>query len=364
MSLVLPEIILVEPPRLDDARGGFVQTIEARQGLKIACLEEIAWQQGLIDDEGCAHAERHRRTDYGDYLGQLLYSGGSAHEHRPKAGGSARLKESWWGFYLMQTLEETGAVDGLVSSASFWFPEALIESAWHGHAPFAFWLIAALKPRQFVELGTHHGFSYLSFCQAAERNGLDARGYAVDTWRGDEHAGFYDDEVYTRLQDRHDPRYGGFSRLVRSTFDEALPHFAEKSIDLLHIDGRHFYEDVKHDFESWKNKLSDRAIVLLHDTNVRERGFGVFRLWEELREQYPAFEFLHGHGLGVLGIGTELPEPVNQLFAAAPDAGRSARMREIYARLGSAIEERVSAREPDDGPAPARRRAGADLPAR
>ena len=191
-----------------------------------------------------------------------------------------------------------------------------------------------------MELGTHHGFSYLSFCQAAERSGLDARGYAVDTWRGDEHAGFYDDEVYTWLRDRHDPRYGGFSRLVRSTFDEALPHFAENSIDLLHIDGRHFYEDVKHDFESWKNKLSDRAIVLLHDTNVRERGFGVFRLWEELREQYPAFEFLHGHGLGVLGIGTELPEPVNQLFAAAPDAGRSARMREIYARLGSAIEER------------------------
>jgi O-antigen biosynthesis protein len=240
----------------------------------------------------------------------------------------------------MQTLEETGAVDGFVSSASFWFPEALIESAWHEHAPFAFWLIAALKPRQFVELGTHHGFSYLSFCQAAERSGLDASGYAVDTWRGDEHAGFYDDEVYTQLRDRHDRRYGGFSRLVRSTFDEALSYFAEKSVDLLHIDGRHFYEDVKHDFESWKNKLSDRAIVLLHDTNVRERGFGVFRLWEELREQYPAFEFLHGHGLGVLGIGTELPEALNLLFAAAPDAGRSARIREIYARLGSAIEER------------------------
>jgi hypothetical protein len=78
----------------------FVQTIEARQGLKIACLEEIAWQQGLIDDEVLhAHAEQHRRTDYGDYLGQLLYSGGRPTKHRPKAGGSARLKESWWGSF-------------------------------------------------------------------------------------------------------------------------------------------------------------------------------------------------------------------------------------------------------------------------
>jgi glucose-1-phosphate thymidylyltransferase len=59
--------------------GQFVQTIEARQGLKIACLEEIAWQQGLIDDEGLRrHVERHRKTDYGDYLGQLLAAGGGA----------------------------------------------------------------------------------------------------------------------------------------------------------------------------------------------------------------------------------------------------------------------------------------------
>jgi glucose-1-phosphate thymidylyltransferase len=62
------------------AAGHFVQTIEMRQGLKIACLEEIAWQKGLIDDEAlCRHAERHRKTDYGNYLKLLLHSGaGSA----------------------------------------------------------------------------------------------------------------------------------------------------------------------------------------------------------------------------------------------------------------------------------------------
>ena len=240
----------------------------------------------------------------------------------------------------MQMTKEIFSVESFLSPASFWFPEALVESAWLQHAPFAFWLMETSRPQLFVELGTHHGFSYLAFCQAAKRVGLGTKGYAVDTWRGDEHAGFYGDAVYARLRDLHDPHYGGFSRLVRSTFDEALPHFAEKSIDLLHIDGRHFYDDVKHDFESWKDKLSDRAIVLFHDTNVRERGFGVFKLWEELRQQYPVFEFFHGHGLGVLGVGTEQPEELSRLFEAEAHSGLSSRIREIYARLGSAIEER------------------------
>jgi glucose-1-phosphate thymidylyltransferase len=51
----------------------FVQTIERRQGYKIACLEEIAWRKGWLDDDGLlARAEGLRKNDYGAYLRSLI----------------------------------------------------------------------------------------------------------------------------------------------------------------------------------------------------------------------------------------------------------------------------------------------------
>ena len=51
----------------------FIQTIEKRQGLKIACPEEIAWRAGWIDDDGLrVLAEPLAKNGYGTYLKRLL----------------------------------------------------------------------------------------------------------------------------------------------------------------------------------------------------------------------------------------------------------------------------------------------------
>ena len=53
--------------------GQFVQVIEERQGLKIGCLEEVAWREGFIDDAGLRRlAEPLRKSGYGEYLLGLL----------------------------------------------------------------------------------------------------------------------------------------------------------------------------------------------------------------------------------------------------------------------------------------------------
>ena len=226
------------------------------------------------------------------------------------------------------------AVTADALDSMFWQPSRLgVDSAWYGHVPFAHWLVANHRPASIVELGAHNGVSYAAFCEAVVRCNLGARALAVDTWQGDEHAGLYDDSVYQDLCAFHDRRYAAFSTLLRCTFDNALQFVPDGSVDLLHIDGRHRYEDVSHDFQSWRPKLSPRAVVLFHDTNVLEGDFGVWRLWSELCQSNDRhFEFLHGHGLGVLLVGQAGSEI--ETLCRLTDGTAINRMRDRFAALG------------------------------
>jgi GT2 family glycosyltransferase len=216
------------------------------------------------------------------------------------------------------------------------FPLRLAPSQWTEHVPFAMFLVEAIRPRVVVELGTHYGVSYCAFCQAIKALALDARAYAIDHWQGDQHTGRYEPEVLEELRRHHEPLYSSFSRLVQSTFDESRDQFADSTIDLLHIDGCHTYDAVRHDFNHWLPKMRPGGVVLLHDINVRENHFGVWRFWDEIGRDYPSFAFVHQHGLGVLAVGSSLPEPLQPFVSSS---GRV--VREFFSQLGYRLSSRL-----------------------
>ena len=229
--------------------------------------------------------------------------------------------------------------NSLIPIASFTPLSLQFPKAWIGHLPFAAWVIRDRAPMIFVELGTHSGNSYFSFCQSVLESEIATKCYAVDTWQGDAHAGQYDEEIFAIVNAHNHERYAGFSNLMRMLFDDAVAYFADQTIDLLHIDGLHTYEAVRHDFETWLPKLAPGALVLFHDTQVRESDFGVWKFWDELQERYPdSIEFTYSSGLGVLQLNNAPDEKKCEWLHLSKDETQI--FKEYFAALGGRQMER------------------------
>lgn len=171
---------------------------------------------------------------------------------------------------------------------------------WGGHRGWSYDLVRFMRPGVICELGVHWGTSFFAFAQAVKDAKFNARMIGVDTWAGDGHTGPYGPDVLETVRTIASKFFRKQSfELLPMTFDEALPSVADASINLLHIDGFHTYDAVKHDFESWLPKLADDGVVLLHDV-ADDTGYGSATYWKELVARFPGFHFEHSWGLGVL----------------------------------------------------------------
>lgn len=192
----------------------------------------------------------------------------------------------------------------------------LVPSPKSEHIPFLFGLGSVLRPRRFVEIGTLRGASFLALCQAARQCGFATDAVAVSGWSIEDTAeaqyrGAF--ETFTFLM----RKYAEFAAYLRMDHEEAALRFQDGSVDLLHLDG--FCEEVplREALEVWRPKLSSRGVILLHDTNARRDQFGVWRVWEDLAAEVPAFEFPHAEGLGMACIGPDAPGELVGLCKAA-----------------------------------------------
>jgi hypothetical protein len=229
-------------------------------------------------------------------------------------------------------------------------PRRMTSVYWLGHIPFAAELTRRLRPEIVVELGTYTGSSLAAFCQTVAENQLPTRCYGVDLWQGDIHMGDFEPSMFDEVAGYFSLEYPDTAVLVRRSFDDAAPMFTDGSIDLLNIDGTHTYEAVSHDYRTWRPKLSRRGVVLFHDTNVtrrmvgkvKARDFGVRRFYDEIKRDYPHVEFRHSYGLGVLGVGSDVPPSVMDLIRAS----KRLSVRRFFAERGNALIEQFGGELP------------------
>ena len=223
-------------------------------------------------------------------------------------------------------------------------PDLLLYSPWVGHRNFAYDYICFAKPGVVVELGSYYGCSAFAFLQAIKDQGLTSRFYAVDTWCGDDFTKTdYQEDIYGAYKRINDACFGSVSStMVRKTFVQACGMFEDGSIDLLHIDGSHKYEDVKEDYLCWRSKVAENGVVFFHDVGMDllfDEPMGSHIYWEELKKEHPwCLEFPFSNGLGMLfssedmyrKVKEEMDPTVYQLKLNLQDARNKDMIRKNY----------------------------------
>lgn len=183
-----------------------------------------------------------------------------------------------------------------------------IPSAWTGHRDFAKWLVEFMDPVVIIDLGVDYGYS--TFCFAEGNKGIV---FGVDSFEGDQHTGFRNtyDELMENI--KWVKKYHSIDNIeiIKSSFDEVAKNISIISVDILHIDGLHTYEAVKHDYETWSPKLSENSVVLFHDIESFE---GVKKFWNELPGH--KYEFKHSAGLGVLAKDEKIIQAIKEKYDA------------------------------------------------
>lgn len=179
-------------------------------------------------------------------------------------------------------------------------------SPWSGHRNFIYDLMANWKPKTVVELGSYYGCSSFAIAQAIKDQHLPSLFYGVDTWSGDDFTQLdYKQDIFNEFCRVRDTCYSeSYIKMLRMTFNDAVNEFEDNSIDLLHIDGSHHYEDVKSDFYTWKRKMAQEGIILFHDISpdkISNEVMGSFHFWKELKKGHPwCLQFDFSMGLGIL----------------------------------------------------------------
>jgi predicted O-methyltransferase YrrM len=219
---------------------------------------------------------------------------------RESIGGLARLFSNPELSRTLASLEKSKSDTNISELLRLQRRPGQIETAWLGLGSIGYELVAHFKPKCVVELGSYGGFSTASLALALKKHVQGGKLFAVDTWAGDFHAGFYSESVFSQFQTfRSELELTEVIEPMRMTFEEAAG-LIKGPVDMLHIDGWHTFQAVKRDLALFKPVLSSPATVIFHDVNTHFLGMRLF--WLQLALRHKTALIPYSHGLGVARV--------------------------------------------------------------
>ena len=207
------------------------------------------------------------------------------------------------------------------------------------HVPVAMFLVDVLRPEVLIQLGVSEGTLFCAYAQAVRYLGLSTRCFAVGEWSNGDSEGT-DPSHLSNLRAHHDPLYGDFSQLIQGSPGDRHTDFENAAIDLLHIRAFSPNDELAALVERWLPRMSNRGVVVLENINVRSNECNVWKVWKDLSDVHPHFEFPHQGGLGVVAVGKAIPDELVAILEAT-DAEASL-TREFFRQSG----ERIKAQQP------------------
>lgn len=206
--------------------------------------------------------------------------------------------------------------------------------------PLLFWLAQQLRPAAYVNLGSHGSAAHLCVCQAVQTFKLSTRCYGM---------GSSVQALPSQLREQHDHLYSAFSRLLPAACDDdGLQHFRCDSIDWLQVDSLAELEQLQANWRSWRRRLSERAVLTVHQAKLAQASPSGGWL-ARLQKCHPWGEFTHGEGMLIIGVGSERPPAMQQLFHLLQDEFSARLVRAFFERLGEAYEQACQATPAGEG---------------
>lgn len=161
--------------------------------------------------------------------------------------------------------------------------------AWHEFVEFGRWLVETMQPETVVDLGTFKGNSAYAFASGRK----DAKVITIDK----------EEQEEAKILDK----VPNIERRV-STFNDQLDSFKDNSIDLIHVDGDHYFNSVMEDVTNWSKKIAPNGVMLIHD--VSNGAFiGPLTVFVEVLNTHKLM-FMDGNGLGIASADEDIMKAI------------------------------------------------------